>query len=851
MILSTQGQESATRRHGGNMDMKSINTPSSTPLPVTTLDSEFGRSGYDQADIILAFTDYLNGPIPEKGQDVTNVRGFNAYLLERINAETYIESVKTIQDNFDSFSKIGFLDTPDGKPIDVNMYLTRLINSFKDKISSQIDDRVFYCDEAANTYLDAFYELAKQVVFAPMNYNLSNPAFRKSDFLRDLLSFAARSEHMPHVPMDKSVFPDKSVSPDKKVYLYSLFDPFIYDMVQRAVLCASKLRLRFAAERDRNGDCLSNLRCSIFLNSVQSSFRRFVSLNNKTYRIELNRHDSSLMATSYDDLSSIEETKPIRLFEKTAAYIRNNVMKVTSSTYCINVCIIGHTEMAKDGSESELGDLAAAIVNWYSGLSIDTADFHKPALCMSILNIINEYDGPKSNFEQTRIDFERRNGKHLVRCDIKKENYFNVFGLDTKKLAALINEHQILYVLDCPFLTMENLEIKQNGSLDAFCHMLSNRNRDYPPADTNLHTDFQFFYKHSAMQELDSQFNRIMSSTTQSAGEIVRVIKDQFLKNMEAVIAKYSDHPEQKKLYVFLSEKDGIDFSYIAGYPLTRHERYDGKNFTIISFSNHKSDTLRCNSNGIVHFQIRLWSVFKYISVSYAYLFFKEKIKSCFTESDCAIDYFGIYRNIVLDGEVNESLKTIHLEVRLCDGIEDYLNALGPSSRKDEIKQKLLRLAKETLKSLYCDAVFSDKQLYGNDAIRTAFMMNLYSSANDVNTMLFWHKYRMANQSGELKKFSVEFSEHDNIKLLPLRDDEFLMKDFLMDKKLYDALLQTLEFTTQFSIGMKAMLYSAKVVFAEQRIGQTILYNIKKACEQAGDVESKLYRNTCAALNEV
>ena len=794
--------------------------------------TEFERGGYDQADIIRAISDLLRDVAQEHLRHDACIDRFNRSFLEYTQLDRLRDELIAIEERIGWLFEVDNLDSSESlEVIDVKKYSLALVRQCKRLISALRSKRNLYQEQAADSYLNAYYELARQSVFSPENYNLSSPSFRKSKFLKDLLSFAAR----------EMTVEEKEGSPAKKYYSYCLLDPFAYDTIQRALACAIALRQSYV--KSKEGDLLRNLRYSLLLDSIQSAFRRFVSLDNNTYRIELNRHDSSLLATSYDDLSSIEAIKPIRLFEKIASYIRKNLCRTNTSKYRVNVCIIGHTETSQN-EERELKDLVSAVLNWYSDLTID-----KPALDFRILNIVNRFCGPGSYRGVRRSGFSLRLSVHNAQCEIEEVAYSRDFEFSTKRMQSIIRKNQVVFVLDCPFLTTENFEIKQIGSLDSFCLMLRDRERNWPPATLNLDTDSQYFYKHSAMQGLDSQFNRVMSSTTQNAGEIIRVVKDQLLMNIEKIIASYSGDSIRRCFYIFTSEKDGIDYSYIASHPLTRCERYDGKNFTIISFCNHKLEMMRCNEDGDVQFNIRLWSVLKYTSVSYAYMYFKDRITECLGAADDAkIDYFTIYRNILICGKVDQRLRNVSLELRLGDGLDACLQGLNNDRSIDEMKRELLELAAELIVPIYKNCVFSDNKAYGNDAIRTAFMMNLYSSSKDVNTMLFWHKYRVACANHSCGDFHVTFANCVNTEPLQMKNDEFEGGGFLMDRKIYDVMLDTLEHTSQFSIGMRVMLHNARSLFSNTRIIQTVIDNIKRACVQADITDSEMYRNACAAL---
>lgn len=801
--------------------------------------TEFERGGYDQADIIRAISDLLRDVVQEHLRHDTCIDQFNRSFLEYTQLDRLRDEFIAIEERIGGLFDVDNLDSSESlEVIDVKKYSLALVRQCKRLISALRSKRVLYQEQAADSYLNAYYELARQSVFSPENYNLSSPSFRKSKFLKDLLSFAAQ----------EMTAEEREGRTAKKYYSYCLLDPFAYDTVQRALACTVELRQN--SLKSKEGELLRNLRYSLLLDSIQSAFRRFVSLDNNTYRIELNRHDSSLLATSYDDLSSIEAIKPVRLFEKIASYIRNNFSQKNAAKYRVNICIIGHTETSQN-EERELKDLVAAVLNWYNDLSFVSTDIHKPVLDLHILNIVNRFCGPDSYLGKRRMGFELRLGVNKAQCEIEEGVYSQEFEFSTKRLQSIIRKNQLVFVLDCPFLTTENFEIKQIGSLDSFCLMLQGRERGWPPATLNLDTDSQYFYKHSAMQGLDSQFNRVMSSTTQNAGEIIRVVKDQLLMNIEKIVASYAEDDIRRCFYIFTSEKDGIDYSYIASHPFTRFERYDGKNFTIIGFCNHVPNMLCCNDKGDVQFHIRLWSLLKYTSISYAYLYFKERIAECLgAATDDKIDYFSIYRNILVCGKVDRHLQNVSFDIRLGDGIDACLQALDESLSIDKIKRKLLKFAAELIMPVYKDCVFSDKKSYGNDAIRTAFMMNLYSSAKDVNTMLFWHKYRIACANHSCGDFNVTFTSCENTEPLYLKNSEFVGGGFLMDKKLYDTMLDTLEHTSRFSIGMRVMMHNARTVFSNTQITRTVIDNIKRACEQAYMTESELFQNARAALSD-
>ena len=800
---------------------------------MSTRPSEFMYNGYDQESAIKALREALCElrPEVESISDLSfsfNTKYFDSYKPENESRPNW----ESIMSNFKVLSGIGYIDSSESdKPIDVNEYIPALENNLWD-VYCLYDDRELYHKKEADRYLDAFYEFTRKCVFSPSNYNLSSPAFRHSKFLKAIISLVAEEKSWEY----------------GTYYSYNLLDPFAHDNVQRAIHCAYALRKSLCGT-GKSYALLANLRMDLYLDSMHSAFNRFISIENKTYKIESNRHASSLLAVPYEDLSSIEAVKPIRLFEKIAAYIRNNIADVDDAIYEVNICIIGHTEPNANGEEIELLDLCKAILSWYHALPLDQEGASKPLLHLYIHNIVNRYNGPGSYNGHRRKNFGIECDSDEIKCYIEETSYSTDFEFNTIKLKEIISQNQVIFILDCPFLTTENFEIKKSGSLAAFCSELQDRTRSQPDVNSCSENAFYRYLKDSTMKYLDAQFDRVMSSGTQNAGEVIRVVKDELLMKIEHLIADHAGDLREKCLYVFTSERDGIDYSYIASYPLTRCERYDGKAFTIICYSNRRHSGLKCNVNGKASFRIRLWSILKYLSVSYAYLEFEQELKKCLkTEPEDGIVCFQIYHNVIIIGNVDPTLTNIKFEIRVTDGLRKSTDAIGYHLSDDEIKN-ILELVKRFVVTLYRDNVFTENRKYGTEAIQTAFSMNLYSAVRDVNTMLLWHKYRIACERGSLDEFNVIFEKDINDTPLVCAANEFFSTDFFSDRKVYDIMLETLQYSDALSIGLKAMLYDDRDIFGGELYAGTVLNNLAVACEQGKQTGSMLYRNIKCIYN--
>lgn len=806
--------------------------------------SEFGLNCYDQADLLRALLCYLGDGSENLVDD-----------LVESTIRRYPRISLSASHNLRQLMKLPELDSSDqnGSSIDVHFYsralytaLRQLINALKQQRKTK-QYNLDVVSDLCDVYLEAFFALSKRVVFSENNYNLFNRKFRRSKLLNTLLSFAAiKTTEKPYCSENEFCY-----------YYYSLLDPFALDTLQRTLRCADYLMA------STNGP-LTPLRQALFLSSAQSAFRRFICLDDHLYRVDLNRHDSRLLAHPYEKLSSTEEMKPIRLFEKAAAYIRSNIPRGNDS-YELSVCIIGHTETShssegttdNSGEERPLLDLAMALLNWYDRLSPVLDGQKKPLLELHIHNYINQFDAPPSNWGQARRPFLCEKNGHFVTCNITEIDYEEQFEFNTHRLRKLIRDHQIIFLLDCPWLSMENFSVREESSLDVFCRNLRNRNRTDPVPEANFPKDFQAFYKQSAMRELDAQYDRIMSSPTNKAGAVVRVIKNALVRNIQSIITEYWDHPQKKELFIFSSEQDGMRYSYLNTYPFTRSERYDGKSFSVVQFMNRYSPMLPCGNSGGVKFQISLWSILKYICVSYAYNEFTAIVDDCLkgrSRLDPGI-YLELYRGILADFLVRPGT-SYQIEIRLVytDAAEKCIEELGfPPEEASIAKNDLLSNVMALIEPLYRKSVFGKNHQYGDDAIKTAFIMNLYSSARDISAMLFLHRYQIAVNTEDFSGFRLRFPARFPKKPLIYHDEEFKDKDFFLDKKLYQSLMFALENTSEFTLGLRAMLYEARELFmvrSDIDLKNQLLKNILTACENMGEEDTSLYKNAQHALWE-
>ena len=802
--------------------------------PMKKAASEFEE--YDRSSVIIALCEAIFLTTTESGSDMLNtlIMNFNNQHAIAMRAKAFVGDAcdRNVKD---AIHGIDVLDLSDGERVNVDLYVKKLTETYQDILSNYQNEegRRLY-SESAKAYLDAFFAVSQKCVFNEKNFNLYDYTFRSSTFLKTLMTFASTEE--------------------EGVRVFDPWDPFALDALSRALVCSAELSKCARMEKLDRSDLLFAFRVYLLNCSVESSFDRYMTLNGLTYRIELNRHRSKLIGQRMRDISSTCETKPLRLFEKTAVYIRNN-MSGAGDTLVVRVCIIGHTEPTCSGMENPLEDYILAVLYWYSQL--ERNDERIPKLDLRVRNIVNTADARSADKKTFRKDICLPKFAKNCRAsyEIAVENYEERFTFNTQYIEKEIRNSQIVFLLDCPWLSVENYEIGESSSLDTYCELLKYRKREEPDCLLNFNTDFSAFYKRSTMRRLGAQYNRIMGSKSLQAGYVVRSMKDALIRRIQHIVENTPLEDGWKELYIFSSENEGIDFSYVSTYPLTRQERYDGKSFDIIQFKNHPSRMLEClKPNKSVSFRISLWSILKYICVSFAYCEFKERLLQCL-EIDSLEDpilIWALYDGIAVIFNVGQrNMTDVRITLTFDKSVRTVLEQFDCGLDTKKVIDGLKALTRSLIEPLYRKCVFSADQQYGDDAIKTAFEMNLQSAAENVDTMYFLHKYRVARRTGTLDRFKLTFATAVTEK--EVRHD-FLGHDFFMDKKLYNSVFSALERSAEYSMGLLRMLKYAdgSGCFKKEDnvpVELHIARKIVEVCKRYGDEESFLAINASQKQN--
>ena len=703
-----------------------------------------------------------------------------------------------------------------------------------------------YNSYAYKSLIRNFCELSAECVFNPGNVNLDNIFFRRSQTLETLYCIG------------KIPFQNCEKKRNQGYAYYNVCSPFVAETFLRTVDNLKRLLNKDRMDYIGFVPELQNLRTEILVNKMITSFSRSTSYNRFTnYRVTLNRHNSELLSIPCNELSSIEEVKPLQLFEKIISHIhfRLNEYKTNDSTDVLNVNIgvIGHAEVSYAntsgtstcGDFREIYDLLRMVVDWYNRF----CKIKTPKLDLSITYFVNEGDVlcarslDKYDCDEVITSEYRCKDGGIGRFYVRECSYFSDFNLSKRKLRNIIEQNDVVFVLDCPWMTIESYELLSDGSLSSYCKYLGRIKGDMEPKSyMHLESD-----RVTRLQYLDAQYNRIISSNSQDSGLISRFFRDDYLKAIEDALKTEQTDSLRKDVYVFTSEKNGVDYSYLGSYPILRKEMYGDKVFSIAHFSNRKSEMLKLAKDGEeLSFHFRLWSFLKYAAESYVSVYFRKEIDEIFSGYSLSVeDYFELMRAIVvkltLSSDLNNICVLMGYDENIMEKIKESLH-IGDDVL-DILKHKLHEHIKPFIKALYEEVIFTADEVFGYNTIRKAFEMNLYESAQNVDSMFFLDLYKTRQK----KKYFYDFNVSFDLEMYASFKMEEVVMEF-KDKRVYQMIIEYLKETHRFD-----MKTNATLCYAEELAGvsmNVVFRNIAEFCRKTNQTNTDLYSNVLTALRE-
>ncbi len=612
-----------------------------------------------------------------------------------------------------------------------------------------------------------------------------------------------------------------------------------------------------------------NRRKHILATYAIHAFSRFTIINGKSYVLNYSRRNSKIICKESEKCSSIENIKPIRLFEKIISHLTNKIEAATRNSnqqidhIDLSVTVMGFASVVKKNSSidiREITDLIYEIFSWFEDIKSknDGKLLEKTQLRFTLQYVKTAKDENVNTILSEKYVYKSRNNETIGFCSLNIRE--NPSAKNNKaELEKNIGLSDIIFLLDCPWLAIEDFHAVNYGDIFTYINWLKEHSykqdlyKDIRSDDSTRSA----FSKDHLFYSLNEQLNRIAVDNFVKYGKIVRVPKNYLTNWIVDEMEKYRRHQVYKTVYLYTSSVSGMLLSDCVDYPIIREEVYNNKKFNIMRFSSRPNAVLSKHSDKPI--EIELWSLLKYVDVSFVLI----AIKEYFAEN------FNKFADISQNASEEERKQAIERDIiSICRGIvfqiyPDNINPEGVS--RIRIKLALDRPIKANLNEVINNqgtrdllvffnviirqVIFCNSKGFGDNCIRDAFESCLYSKAKSVNDLFLWYDYRLKRNEACLDAFVLDF---DNSTIIPteigLRASTF---DSFSDKRIYSRLLEYLSLASPPEHLIFSMLRKANGLYSsidENNHSISMLKNIIDVSNFESEYKSRLTSNAQSIL---
>lgn len=658
---------------------------------------------------------------------------------------------------------------------------------------------------------------------------------------------------------------------------FGLYSPFVLFSVYKTLRYISILP-NGHEDTSLSVECRSQLdtRGHIISTHAIRSFSRFTMFGRKSYVVEYSRRNNCIICRNAELVSSVDNIKPIRLFEKITSYIYNYFSEYENENKTeFNISIYGYCFFKKDKqseetinySPAEIDDLVYEIFSWFEDKR-ETDDVLKNQLIESLnINYFLVSDKNKdkqcqeNSCEEKTHEFRYKYHNNNVlknKCTVViHEKEYNQY--DNQQLDETIKSSDIIFILDSSWLTIDDFNIANEGDLSAYANWISQMS--YEPEDEEYLLQKPFYDKNHLFASLNNQLNRLAVDNMYKYGSVVRVVKDYILEWIQEKIKDYQSQGKYKTVYIYNSSLKGMSYSEFADYPVIREESYSNKRYSIMRFSTRDNkcvplvaDELLGKDNKIY---ISLWNLIKYVDISFAFIGIKKYFIESFykfideTSNESAQqlivgrDIVSILRNIVFVVDYYDSIQDatqpINIKIALSAPVrKKYINHLKDSG----VDSRIIDIT-TFFKKIITQIIFNNTDGLGDDCIREAFAKCLNNQAKTVDDLFFLHIYSQKRKKNLLHSLNVQVDTNS----LSKRDNKVdkLVPNFdaFGDKRAYNRLFEFLDQAgyPQYAVSSVLNQVNSFFYYSDRQHSNEILLNIKQICERYHYEKSFLYRN--------
>lgn len=740
-------------------------------------------------------------------------------------------------------------------------------------IPGNLFDGLFLSEEDASLgfrlvekFNDSYSDLRKVTSEKKRKYLRQNEIINYLDSYLDLCRFVFKNECLKQEELRSLEIIEKLLNIDynKDKQAIGIYSPFVLFALLRTLHYIASLpeHRKNDVKLPQQYTKMLDSRGHIVATHAIRSFSRFTTIKGKSYVVEYSRRRDKIICKEAEKVSSIDNIKPIRLFEKITSYIYNYFQSNSSlEGKDFKVSVYGFCSYELNGGFNpiEIDDLVYEIFSWFEDKrKIDPILNNKEINSLQLdYYIVKDVECETTFSCDYEYHSEKENGlEKIYQCkfNVTEDNYE---AYNNRHLAETLRQSDLMFVLDCPWLATDDFTLANGGDLKSYSQWVNHNTykNEFDISQPHLKNNEVFFNRSNMFSSINDQFNRLAVSSVAKYGRIVRVMKDYMLNWIQTQIRQSREMGEYKTVYLYNSSLRGMPFSDYADYPIIREESYSNKRFSIMRFSTRENHSVLLNRENKIY--ISLWNLVKYVDISFVYVGLKEffvtnlhefiseiTLTKSKEEKEAVIqrDIISIMRNIVFvvcypQNEYGQ-IEEVNIDIALSEPVR---KAYCSCENKDNVNILITFFEK-----IITDVIFKNTIGLGDDCIRDAFERCLYNQAKAVNDIYFLHEYSKSRINNSLSKFKVNVNCEKLAE--PNKAVNALVPNFdaFSDKRAYKKLLEYFDMPKCPEFSIISVLNQVDCIFGDSEDkshSDEILGNIKKICELFGYTNSFLYEN--------
>lgn len=752
----------------------------------------------------------------------------------------------------------------------------------KSKISESLFDGLYLSSDdqsVGRELVSNFIESYNQVIY---NENKSLAYFRSEDVERYLDCYLKLSSFVfgDSIRYQEELKSKTIIEDILNIYYcdgkFGLYSPFVLLSVSKTLGYISILP-NGHEDISLSYECRNQLdtRGHIISTHAIRSFSRFTIFDRKSYVVEYSRRNNCIICRNAELVSSVDNIKPIRLFEKITSYIYNYFSEFKNENKTeFNISIYGYCFFQKFGesihySPAEIDDLVYEIFSWFEDKRETDLVLKDKTIEMLNINYFLVSDKIKDNKHQENSHEKKIYEFHYKYYDNNNvlKNKCNVVihekeykQYDNQQLDEIIKSSDIIFILDSPWLTIEDFNIASEGDLGEYANWISQISYKTETEEDLL--EKTFYDKNHLFASLNNQLNRLAVDNMCKYGSVVRVAKDYLLEWIQEKIKDYQSQGKYKTVYVYNSSLRGMSFSEFADYPVIREESYSNKRFSIMRFSTRDNQCVPLVADEFLgkenKIYISLWNLIKYVDISFAFIGIKNYFVDSFYKFIDEIndkdaqqliigrDIVSILRNIVFVVDYYDSIQDatqpIKIKISLSAPVRDkYIKYL----KDGDMDSRIIDIT-NFFKKIITQIIFNNTEGLGDDCIREAFAKCLNNQAKTVDDLFFLHIYSQKREKKLLHSLNVQVDTNSLNKPDEKVDELVPNFDAFGDKRAYNRLFNFLDLSGYPRYAVNSLLNQVNNFFYKKETpnhSNEILRNIKQICERYHYEKSFLYEN--------